>query len=190
MEVGLLFGSFDPVHVGHVRLGEAALQQTAFSQVWYVLTPSSPAKLVSRPRLSAKDRLLLLRLALWRQPRMRILPVELRLPMPQYTADTLRLLQRQYPDYRFSLIMGEDNLSKLHTWKDAYWLAKQMPLCVYMREGSSAQPLKLPLQIRRLSGPLLSVSSTQLREQLRKKAASWLPSSVARCIEKKKFYHT
>lgn len=191
MKIGLFFGSFDPIHKAHLKVGAAAQAQMKLAKVWFMLTPTSPAKQVQLP---AADRLLLLRLALWRHPHLQAIDVELRLPAPQYTAHTLRWLSEHYPKYRFFLLMGADLLPQLHTWKDISWLMAQYPICIYGRKNHSTE---LPLQVlssntalHYIKGPLFPISSTQLRATLRagQIPTQSLPPAVLQCIEKRGFY--
>ncbi len=192
MRLGLFFGSFDPIHRGHLALGTAAYKQANFDAVWFVLTPHSPAKQANGAGLSAKERLLLLRLALWGKTQLQASDVELKLPSPQYTADTLRQLNKQYPQHHFSVIMGADSLAEIHTWKDVTWLLAHYSLYVYGRKGSAPpkQPILDQAVVHHVQGPLSSISSTQLRTRLHmgQTVSAYLPAAVLGCIQKKKFY--
>ena len=188
MRVGLLFGSFDPVHRGHLQLGRVALQEGGCREVWYVLTPVSPTKQRAR-RLSAWQRLLLLRLALWRRPLFRVLDVELHRSAPHYTVETLRLLKQAYPKHQFVLIIGADTLKALPEWKEGAYIFKSYPILVYQRRGTRL-PSYPNTEVHLLKGDPLSYSSTEIRHRIQtsQEITDLLPEAVYRYIKKKQLY--
>jgi len=163
MRIGLYFGSFNPVHIGHLVIAEAAAEAGGFDQVWLVVSPQSPFK--SKPSLlNEHDRLRLVELAVADNPRLEASNVEYGLPRPSYTIDTLDALERQFPSYQFSLVMGGDNLPTLPRWK-AYDRLRHYPIYVYPRPGESLDGHDLP-HLHVIPSPLMDVSATAIRQRL------------------------
>lgn len=175
MKIGCLFGTFDPPHNGHIAL--AAYMRTAcmLDQVWLVVTPQSPFK--QNGRLTPDDhRLAMVRLAVANEPTLVASGMELDLPGPHYTVDTLAFMRARWPGHEFSLIMGSDNLATLHLWKDPDGILNHHQVLVYPRPGSiealrsteyGAHP-KVRLMV---DAPLMDTSSTAIRGDLR----AWRP---------------
>jgi nicotinate-nucleotide adenylyltransferase len=130
-KIGLFFGSFNPIHIGHLILGNYILENSDMEELWFVVSPQNPFK-DKKSLLKDHNRLDMVQLAIKNYPKMRASNVEFSLPTPSYTIDTLTYLQEKYPDYSFSLIMGEDNLGSLHKWKN-YELLKNHQIIVYPR---------------------------------------------------------
>src|ERR1044071_9749959 len=132
MHVGLLFGSFNPVHIGHMALANYMLEFTDMKEVWFVVSPQNPFKGKSQ-LLKEQDRLLLVQLAIDDQPGYRSSNIEFGLPQPSYTVNTLVHLKEKYPTHRFSLIIGQDNLETFHKWKNHEEILSRHKLLVYPR---------------------------------------------------------
>ncbi|MFN8398108.1 MAG: nicotinate (nicotinamide) nucleotide adenylyltransferase, partial [Bacteroidia bacterium] len=135
MKVGLFFGSFNPVHVGHLIIAESALNETELDQVWMLVSPQNPLKAKAN-LIGEYDRYRMVELALGNNQKILPSNFEFTLPKPSYTVDTLKRLKEVYPSYSFSLIMGEDNLDHLHKWKDYETILHGYPIWVYPRIGS------------------------------------------------------
>jgi nicotinate-nucleotide adenylyltransferase len=154
-ETGLFFGSFNPVHIGHMAIANYIAEYSSLKEVWFIVSPHNPLK-VKESLLGERDRFYMTELAIGDDPRFRVSDVEFTLPRPSYTIDTLAHLTEKYPSRRFTLIMGEDNLTTLHKWKNAEILVKQYPIVVYpgfIRGGAAARGCRRYwpwLQFRRL----------------------------------------
>lgn len=163
MKVGLYFGSFNPVHTGHLIIASHLLNETDISKVWLVVSPQNPFK-VNHSLLNEYDRLHLLRLATEDDSRIKISDIEFSLPRPSYTSVTLAHLQEKYPGYEFSIIMGSDSFQNLPKWKNSEYILKHYPIYVYLRPGFDitdnwgAKLTVIP------GAPLLQISATQIRQ--------------------------
>lgn len=163
--VGLLFGSFNPIHVGHLILANHFATRTDLDAVWLVVSPQSPFK-VGEELLPEADRLRLVQLAVADNPRLAASDVEFTLPRPSYTIGTLDALRAQHPATEFVLLMGGDNLPGLPRWKAADRLQQELDIYVYPRPGY-ALPAPLPPRVRVEEAPLLDISATFIRQSLR-----------------------
>lgn len=163
--VGLLFGSFNPIHIGHLILAHHLATRTDLDAVWLVVSPQSPFK-VGEELLTEQARLHLVQLAIAGNDRLRALDVEFTMPKPSYTIDTLDELRRQYPNTQFVLLMGGDNLPGLPRWKSADRLTTEFAVYVYPRPGY-ALPEPLPANVRVVEAPLLDISATFIRNSVR-----------------------
>lgn len=171
MRIGCLFGTFDPPHNGHVTLAEHMRTACALDEVWLVVTPQNPFK-QNKPLSADANRLAMVRLAAQNKDGLMASGFEIDLPKPNYTADSLRFMRHRWPDHRFALIIGSDNLAGFHTWKDPEDILEHHDLLVYPREGFS-QHLASTIyhghpRVRIVAdAPLLDVSSTAIRNDLR-----------------------
>ena len=163
MNVGLFFGSFNPIHLGHTRLAEFLLQHTDLEQIWLIVSPNNPLK--DPATLLPEDvRFRLAQIAVRDLPGIVASDYEFRLPKPNYTVNTLRALTADYPEHTFTLIMGSDNMALFHRWREADYILSHYPIIVYPRQGDDIQTLQKrypTMQVVR--APLLPVSATELR---------------------------
>lgn len=191
MRVGLLFGSFNPIHVGHLILANYMANNTSLDTVWLVVSPQNPFKQNSS-LLHEQDRLHMARLAIADNPDLGITDIEFRMPKPSYTIDTLTYLQERYPSYQFVLIMGEDNLATFPKWKNYDRILEYHEVIVYPRPGSASAPEELVHhpKIQIVSAPLLDISATFVRQSLKehKSVRYLLPEPVIEYIHFKKLY--
>jgi nicotinate-nucleotide adenylyltransferase len=164
--VGLLFGSFNPIHTGHLILAEHFATRTDLDAVWLVVSPQSPFK-EAQDLLPDAQRLHLAELALAGNPRLRAEPIEFGLPRPSYTIATLDALRRQHPAHDFVLLMGADNLPGLPRWREAARLLAEVDIYVYPRPGTELPDLAPFPRVRVLEAPLLDISATYIRQSLR-----------------------
>ncbi|MFM2377267.1 MAG: nicotinate-nucleotide adenylyltransferase [Bacteroidota bacterium] len=163
MNIGLFFGSFNPIHVGHLIIAESALNESGLDRIWLVVSPHNPLK-NKASLIREYDRFRMVELALGDNPKIQASNFEFSLPRPSYTIDTLRKLGEVYPTYRFSLIMGEDNLDHLHKWKEYEAILRQHPIWVYPRTGSDGSGISRYPEIKRFEFPCLDISATRVRE--------------------------
>jgi nicotinate-nucleotide adenylyltransferase len=164
--IGLLFGSFNPIHIGHLILAEHFATRTDLSEVWLVVSPHSPFK-EAASLLPDTERLRLVELALAGNPRLRAEAIEFNLPRPSYTIATLDALREQYPAHDFVLLMGGDNLSGLPRWQEAARLLAEVDIYVYPRPGAGLPALDAFPRVQIMAAPLLDISATYIRESLR-----------------------
>ena len=165
MKIGLFFGSFNPVHNGHMIIANYVCETTDLEKVWMVVSPQNPFK-EKQNLLNEYDRLHLIKLAIEGNNNLRASEIEFKLPKPSYTIDTLTHLKEKYPEHSFSLIMGGDNLVSLHKWKNYEMILKNHDIYVYKREGASENPYPDLACVRFLDVPLLDISATFIREHI------------------------
>jgi nicotinate-nucleotide adenylyltransferase len=165
-KVGLLFGSFNPIHTGHLILAQFMATHTDLEEVWLVVSPQSPFK-VGQELLGEQERLELVQRAIADNAQLRVLDLEFTMPKPSYTIDTLDELRRLHPNHRFVLLMGEDNLPGLPRWKEAERIRTENEIYVYPRPGVEATELRTQPGVRVVQAPLLDISATFVRECVR-----------------------
>lgn len=164
MNIGLFLGSFNPIHNGHLGLAQYILTQPEVDEVWFVVSPNNPLKDKST-LLDEKLRLSLTELAVADIAGLRACDIELTLPKPSYTVNTLRALSELYPQHRFTLIIGSDNMAIFDRWKDYRYILDNYPIVVYPRQGDDISKLsgKYP-EMKVLAGaPMFNISSTRIR---------------------------
>ncbi len=195
LKVGLFFGSFNPIHIGHTAIAGYMKEFTDLDQVWFVVSPLNPLK-KKDTLLPDRDRLYLVELATGGEDDFKPSDIEFNRPAPSYTIDTLVILTEKYPDYRFVLIMGEDNLYTLHKWKNALELVRHYPLYVYPRPGiirrknTFLDEIISKARIRRVNAPLMDISGTFIRNSIRsgKDMSYFLHPAVWKYIKEMHFY--
>lgn len=163
MKIGLFFGSFNPVHVGHLIIANFMATQTDLDRVWLVVSPQNPLK-PKKTLARDHDRLHLVRLAIENNSKLRASDVEFHLPKPSYTIDTLTFLQEKHPEYDFVLIMGGDNIATLDQWKNYEKLLSDYEIYVYQRPGYALGPLGEHSHVRLFEAPPLDISASYIRE--------------------------
>lgn len=191
-KTGLFFGTFNPIHIGHLILANHMAEFTDLDQVWFVVTPKSPFK-AKQTLLANNHRYQMVYEAIREYPKMNLTDIEFHLPQPNYTIDTLTRLQEQYgKEHRFALIMGEDNLKGFHKWKNYEAILEYYPLYVYPRlsEGTVPPALREHPGIHRVDAPVIEISATFIREQHRagKNIRPLLPEGVWRYMDEMNFY--
>jgi len=188
MKIGLFFGSFNPVHVGHLIIANHILNETDIRKIWFVVSPQNPFKTESQ-LLNEYHRLHLVQLATENDNRIRASDIEFGLPKPSYTSNTLAYLAERYPDDRFCLIMGSDSFQNLHRWKNYESIVKHYPVYVYRRPGFEISDTH-GAEVQILDAPLLQLSATQIREYARtgKSLRYLVPDKVLEEIEKGGYY--
>ena len=195
MKIGLYFGTFNPIHIGHLIIANHMAEYSDLEQIWMVVTPHNPLK-KKDTLLDDYQRLHLVNLATEDYPKIKPSDVEFKLPQPNYTVNTLAHLQDKFPLYEFSLIMGEDNLKSLHKWKNYEIILQNHEIYVYPRVSSEAEKLdsKISLnfgtKIHIINAPIVEISSTFIRENIKNKKniQPLLPSKVWEYINHNNFY--
>ncbi|MBX6380409.1 nicotinate-nucleotide adenylyltransferase [Thermoflavifilum aggregans] len=189
MKIGLFFGSFNPIHHGHLIIASYLAYETDLDKVWLVVSPQNPFK-PAGSLLNEYQRLHLAQLAVEGDPRLEASAVEFSLPKPSYTADTLAYLFEKYPHHQFALIMGSDSLQNFPRWKNAGWIQAHVGFYIYPRAGFPVKPDDLPPQGQIVQAPLLDISASLIRRRIRegKPIRYLVPDSVAREIENSHYY--
>jgi nicotinate-nucleotide adenylyltransferase len=166
VKIGLYFGSFNPVHTGHLIIANHIINFTEIDEVWFVISPQNPFKKRSN-LIDSYDRLNLVELAIGDNDRIKPSTIEFKMPVPSYTIDTLTYLKEKHPDYNFNLIMGSDNLMNFHKWKNHDILLKYYNILVYMRPGFEDVPFLDHPKVQALEAPLLEISSSFIRKLIK-----------------------
>jgi len=161
---GLFFGSFNPIHKGHLGLARFLLEGGYCRELWFVVSPCNPFKR-DQALLPEQQRFELVQRVVERESRMRVCDVEFTMPRPSYTADTLRVLQARSPERFFALIIGEDNLRVFHRWRESEWIRAHFPLLVYPRSGETFHATVRP-GVTFVEAPLFPYSSTEIRRKI------------------------
>ena len=166
MKIGLFFGSFNPIHLGHTALAEYILAHTDLEQIWLVLSPNNPLK-DPGTLMPEELRYDLATVALRNHPDILPCDREFSLPKPSYTVNTLRALSEEHPEHRFTLIIGSDNMARFDRWREWEWIAANYPILVYPRQGDDIPELqrRFPMMLV-IDAPLLNVSATDIRQRL------------------------
>jgi nicotinate-nucleotide adenylyltransferase len=167
MKIGLYFGSFNPVHVGHLIIANHVVNETDINQVWFVVSPQNPFK-QSSTLLNEYQRLHLLRSAIDGENNLRASNVEFNLPKPSYTVDSLAYLKEKHPEHEFSILMGSDGFQNLDKWKNYGVIVDNHEIYIYKRPGFEVGKT-FGAKIHILHAPLLEISSTHIRELIRQK---------------------
>lgn len=163
MRIGLFFGSFNPIHIGHLVIADFMATQTDLDRVWLVVSPQNPLK-PKKTLARDHDRLHLVRLGIGDHPKLRASDVEFQLPKPSYTVDTLAFLKEQYPEHEFVLIMGGDNLGSFHLWKNYQQMLTEHDIYVYQRPHYNLGDLAAHPRVRVFEPPPLDISATYIRD--------------------------
>lgn len=169
MKVGLYFGTFNPIHVGHLIIANHMAENSGLDQIWLVVTPHNPHKKKST-LLDDYIRLEMVHQATKEYIKLRPSDIEFKLPQPNYTVNTLAYLQEKYPKHQFSLIMGEDNLNSLHKWKNYDVLLSNHSVFVYPRIFEKTEPTQFENHpnVTFIDAPIVEISSTFIRESIAK----------------------
>jgi len=188
MHIGLYFGSFNPIHIGHLIIANHILNETSINKIWFIVSPQNPFK-ESKTLLNEFDRLHLVRLATQDDNRIKCSDIEFNLPKPSYTSNTLMFLSEKYPEHQFSLIMGSDSYQNLDKWKNYETIINNYPVYVYKREGHAIKNTFEKKAVI-LNAPIIQISASQIREHIRsaKSIRYLVPEIVREEIESRKFY--
>lgn len=191
-KIGLFFGSFNPIHIGHLILANYILENSDMDELWFVVSPQNPFK-DKKSLLTDHNRLDMVQLAVKNYPKMRASNVEFSLPKPSYTIDTLTYLKEKYPNYSFALIMGEDNLDSLPKWKNSEKLMSDYQIIVYPRTFEGEKKDSEYLQHENISivnAPIIELSATEIRNMIKegKNVRPMLPPEVFEYLDGSSFY--
>jgi len=188
-KIGLFFGSFNPVHVGHMIIAEFMAENAGVDKVWMVVSPQNPHKKKST-LANDYDRLFLVKSAIGENTKIEGSDIEFSLPQPSYTIDTLTYLKEKYPNKIFSLIMGGDNLGTFHKWKNHELILQNHEILVYKRPQYELGELQNHPSVKMFEAPMLNISASYIRKQLKEgKSIRYLvPESVHEAIESNNVY--
>lgn len=189
MEVGLFFGSFNPIHIGHMIIANLVKETTDVEEVWFVVSPQNPFK-KNKSLLHEFDRLDMVNAAIGDDYKFRSIDIEFNMPRPSYTIDTLTLLQEKHPDKKFHLIIGEDNLEAFPRWKNHDKILEHFGLIVYPRPHATESELSVSDQVRMIEAPEVDISATLIRKLIREqKSIKYLvPDTVEQMIQSKGYF--
>jgi nicotinate-nucleotide adenylyltransferase len=189
--IGLYFGTFNPIHIGHLTIANHMAEFSDLNEVWLVVTPHNPHK-KKKTLLDDTHRLSMVRIAVEDYPKLKASTVEFDLPQPNYTVNTLAHLEEQHPGHSFCLIMGEDNLKSFHRWKNYEVILERYAIYVYPRISKGipdTQLLEHP-KITKIEAPIMELSSTFIRKSLKKgkNIRPMLPEKVWQYLDEMHFY--
>ncbi|HRB30492.1 MAG TPA: nicotinate (nicotinamide) nucleotide adenylyltransferase [Ferruginibacter sp.] len=190
MNIGLFFGSFNPIHNGHLIIAKYVLQNSQLNKLWFVVSPQNPFK-SPQSLLNENHRLHLVNSAIEGETDLKACNIEFKLPKPSYTINSLTYLAEQYPDYKFTLIVGSDSFQNINKWKNYETLVSQYPIIIYKRPGFEVtQDFGANLTI--LEAPLLEISSTYIRSLVKKSLSIryLVPDAVKEEIERNNYYRS
>jgi len=191
VKIGLYFGSFNPIHIGHLVIANHLVEHSDLDQIWFVVTPHNPFKKKSS-LLDNYQRLEMVYRATKDYTKLQPSDIEFNLPQPNYTINTLTYLQEKYPDYKFSLIMGEDNLKSFHKWKNYELILENHHIYVYPRisKGNIETQFDNHKKIHHIDAPIMELSSTFIRNAIKsgKNIQPMLPQHVWEYLDEMNFY--
>jgi len=191
-KIGLFFGSFNPIHIGHLIIANYIIENSDLDELWFVVSPQNPFK-DKKSLLKDYHRLDMVQMAIKNYPKMKASNVEFSLPKPSYTIDTLTYLKEKHPDHSFTLIMGEDILGTLHKWKNAETLIRNNEFIIYPRlfEGrKNNENDYMNGKVKITSAPIIEISATEIRNMIKegKNVRPMLPPEVFEFIDGSNFY--
>ena len=189
MKVGLFFGSFNPIHIGHLAIANYIVEYSDLDELWLVLSPQNPLK-KKNSLLNEYDRLKMVELALEGNEKIKASDIEFRLPKPSFTIDTLTYLKERNPNNEFVLIAGTDNFESFHKWKNYEEILKHNQIYVYPRPGYDLGDYKNHPSLKVIDAPLMEISSSFIRKaiQANKDVRYFLPEKIYHYIQEKHFY--
>ena len=192
-KTGLFFGSFNPIHIGHLIIANHMAEYTDMEEIWLVVSPHNPHK-EKKTLLADYHRLAMVRIALEDYPKLRASDIEFSLPQPSYTVHTLAYLSEKFPDREFALIMGEDNLKHFHKWKNADYILENHHIYVYpryIRGDEGPKKVEHP-HIHYTDAPIIEISASAIRQAVkeRKNFRPLLPENVWKYLDEMNFYKT
>ena len=188
-QIGLFFGSFNPIHIGHLVIANVILGISKLDEIWFVVSPKSPFK-KSKSLLHDFDRLDMVRAAIHDHLVFRAIDVEFQMPRPSFTYDTLIELKSRYPKKSFKLIIGEDNLSHFHKWKNHIFILEKYGLIVYPRPNSKPTSYLNHINVDFVDAPIMNISASAIRQMiLNKMSVRYLvPEPVLKIIENRNLF--
>ena len=189
MRIGLFFGSFNPIHIGHMAIANYMVEFADLEQLWFVVSPQNPLK-EKKTLLGQNQRLYMVNVAVEDFPKFKSSNIEFDLPKPSYTINTLAHLKEKYPNHEFSLIIGQDNLETFHKWKNYEEILKNHRLFVYPRPNSGKSQFDAHPNVIFTEAPVMDISSTFIREAIKNKkdVRFFLPEKAWEYVDSMNFY--
>ncbi len=193
--IGLYFGSFNPVHIGHMAIAGYMTEFAGLDEIWFIVSPHNPLK-KKETLLPGTQRLHMVNLAIGDSDRIKASDIEFKLPVPSYTIDTLTYLTEKYPGKKFCLVMGQDNLYTLHRWKNSEELVREYPVYIYPRPHSVKPDSPIldilisKAEIHDTEAPIMEISGTFIRDGIKagKDMSYFVPPAVWKYIKEMHFY--
>lgn len=189
MKTGLYFGSFNPIHIGHMAIANYFVEFTDLDELWFVVSPHNPLK-KKKTLLDDYVRLELVRLAIDDDQKMKVSDIEFHMPQPSYTIDTLAYLSEKFPNREFVLIMGSDGLNSFNKWKNSSLISEKYQRYIYPRPSEKKSDILLHKNIKLVDAPQMEISSTFIRKAIKSKKniQHFLPPQVFKTIDKYGYY--
>jgi nicotinate-nucleotide adenylyltransferase len=183
MKIGLFFGSFNPIHVGHLLLATYLREAASLDEIWFIVSPLNPFK-INGDLIDENLRLEMVKLAVGDNVKFKVSDVEFNLPKPSYTADTLKYLTQKNPDYKFNVIIGADNYDSFKDWKDSEWIRSNYPILIYNRMGKNEKEC-MDENYTFYKLPVFDISSTEIRNRIKNNLPIlyFVPESVEQFIK-------
>ncbi len=188
-KIGLFFGSFNPLHIGHLMIAEYMVENTDLKEVWFIVSPNNPLK-KRETLLDAHHRYYMVTIAVENDARFRVSDVEFKLPYPSYTTHTLLKLEELYPQKKFVVLMGADSLATIEKWKNFEFILDNYQIYVYPRQGTKETPYFKHPSVIITDAPLIDISATFIRKSIKEKKSVkyFLPFMIDEHIDKMGFY--
>lgn len=182
MKIGLYFGSFNPIHIGHLLVATHLREAANLDEIWFVVSPQNPFK-TKNELADEQHRLKMVQVAIENNAHFKVSDIEFTLEKPSYTHQTLKTFITQYPTYQFSLIIGEDNVAKFNEWKEVDWILKNVYVLVYNRTNDLKSQRNIKMKYYEL--PLMDISSTEIRKRIQenKSIRYFVPETVEQYIK-------
>ncbi|NOR75808.1 MAG: nicotinate-nucleotide adenylyltransferase [Draconibacterium sp.] len=190
LKIGLYFGSYNPIHIGHLAIANYIVEYTDIDQLWFVVSPQNPFKKKIN-LLDDYQRLDMVQRAIEDDDRMRASNIEFNLPKPSYTIDTLAYIKDRHPNYQFAILMGSDNLENFHKWKNYETIVENYGVIVYPRPGFDKSKVQFHKNITIVeNAPLMEISSSFIRNAIQsgKDVRHFVPQKIWKYIEEMNFY--
>ncbi len=191
MKIGLYFGTFDPIHFGHINIGKLLVKKGILNKVWFVVTPQNPDKSYNNI-VDFVHRYEMAKIQLKRNNNLLASDIELNLEKPNYTINTLNYISKKFPNYRFSIIMGEDNFMNFTYWKNYKEILNNYDIYVYPRGGNRKENTELihSKNVHKIEGPYLNISSSEIRKLINNKEnlSGFISEEIYNYIIKNKLY--
>lgn len=189
MKIGLYFGTFNPIHIGHMAIANYLVEFTDIQQLWFVISPQNPFKKGDN-LLKDYHRLEMVYRVIEGDKRFRVSDIEFRLPKPSFTIDTLTYLKEKHPAHEYSLVMGADNLKSIRKWKNAALILRDYRLLVYPRPGYPVDEQDLDMNIQLVEAPLMEVSASFIRQSIAagKNVRWYVPEKAWQYLSEMNFY--
>ena len=183
-KIGLLFGSFNPIHHGHLLLATYIKEAANLDEIWFIVSPQNPFK-INAVLIDEHHRLKMVQLAIEKNEHFKVNDIEFQLDKPSYTYITIQKLQAQFSNCHFSLIIGEDNLEQLHKWKEIDWIINNVEVLVYNRTTVNNSTKISNQQIKQYTLPLMDISATEIRQRIKEKKSIqyFVPEAVEQYIK-------